>query len=118
MRRRYRLRRTEDFQLARQAGKSWPNQFFVLVTCPNQLAHSRFGFVVSRHLGNSVQRNLIKRRLREAVRRRQEAIETGWDLVLIARHPIRDATYQEIERALADALRRCRLINSVPERNR
>ena len=69
----------------------------VLAFLRNNLDHSRFGFVVSKRLGGAVQRNKIKRRMREATRLRIPCISAGYDYVFIARRPISAATYQEIE---------------------
>lgn len=73
------------------------------------MPYSRFGFAAGKHLGSAVVRNRAKRRMREVVRLRQACIAPGWDVLLIARKPIADATYQEIERAIAQLLRQAKL---------
>ena len=77
---------------------------------PNGLPESRFGFSVSRRIGKAVVRNKIKRRLREATRLRMAQIRPGWDIVFIARKPIGQASYQEIDAACARLLRRASLL--------
>lgn len=44
-------------------------------------------------------RNRVRRRLREVVRQRLPRVAPGWDVVLIARTPIAQATYHDIEQA-------------------
>lgn len=61
-------------------------------------------------------RNRIKRRLREAIRLRMDTIKPGWDLVFIARHPIRSADYHEIDAACARLLRRAQLFREEADR--
>ena len=80
---------------------------------PNNLPYSRFGFSVSNRIGNAVVRNRIKRRLRECMRLRQDAILPGWDLVLVARQPIRDANYHEMDAACARLVRRAQLLRTI-----
>jgi ribonuclease P protein component len=82
----------------------------VLCALPNELPHSRFGFSVSRRIGSAVQRNRVKRRLREVIRLMQPHIQPGWDMVFIARSPITQADYHEIEAACARLLQRAQLL--------
>jgi ribonuclease P protein component len=60
----------------------------------------------SRSLGGAVQRNRVRRRLRELVRERYGEMETGWDLLLIARPDAARATYAELREALGSLLKR------------
>ena len=66
-------------------------------------AESRIGLSTPRTLGNAVQRNRVRRRLRELVRARLERIGPGWDLLLIARPAAGEASYAELGAAI-DAL--------------
>jgi ribonuclease P protein component len=111
MRRKYRLRRNSDFQQVRQNGKFYASPLMVLAFLRNELDHSRFGFVVSKRLGNAVKRNKIKRRMREVARLRLSQIEPGFDLVIIARQPIRKASFQEIEKTLLYLLKKSKLLS-------
>jgi ribonuclease P protein component len=106
MKRRYRLRKNADFQRVRLSGRSEANRHLVLVALPNKLEHSRFGFAVSKRIGNAVKRSKIKRQLREVVRLKQNLIEAGWDILLIARVPIRTAAYQEMDRSVIHLLQK------------
>jgi len=110
MKRRYRLRKNSDFQRVRRLGQSTSNRLLVLIVLPNKLDHSRFGFAVSKRIGKAVKRNKIKRQMREATRLRREQIQTGWDLVFIARVPIISATYQEIDQAIKSLLKQSDLL--------
>jgi ribonuclease P protein component len=115
VKRRYRVRDSKRFQEVRRHGKSYPNELLVLCVLPNGLPYSRFGFSVSSRIGNAVVRNRIKRQLREAMRLRQDAIQPGWDLVFIARNPIRDANYHEMDAACARLVRRAHLLCAMEE---
>lgn len=65
----------------------------------------RFGFTVTKKVGNAVERNRIRRRLREAVRRAGTAAAVpGMDLVILARRAAIDlpftALVEDIRRAM------------------
>ena len=79
----------------------------VLNARPNCTQTSRFGFTVSKRLGNAVTRNRIRRRLKSAVA--STDVECGWDLVLIARQRARNADYYALRRSLGRLLRRANL---------
>jgi ribonuclease P protein component len=110
MEKKYRLRDNEQFQRVRKEGRSWSHPLLVLCVFPNGLDHSRFGFSVSKRVGKAVVRNRVKRLVREATRVRQEVITPGQDLVFIARNPIREANFQEVDRAVEELLRQANLL--------
>ncbi len=110
MKRKFRLRDNAQFQAVRREGRSWAHPLIVLCARPNDLAYSRFGFSVSKRIGGAVIRNRAKRLMREATRLRREAIADGWDMVFIARRPIRAADYHQVDRAIEQLLRRARLL--------
>ena len=108
MRTEQRLRKSRDFALVRREGRSWPGRLLVLAARPNRTAVTRFGFSVSKRVGNAVVRNRVKRRLREAAR--LSDVRPGWDVVIIARNHAGSAGYRELERSVRGLFRRARLL--------
>ena len=68
---------------------------------------ARLGLTVPRAVGPAVQRNRIKRRLREAFRLHRAEIAPQWDIVLNPRRPVLAAPFPEIERALRKVIDQC-----------
>ena len=67
-------------------GRSVSSRFLVLYWLPqDEPAEPRIGFAVPRAAGGAVERNRIKRRLREAWNERLERVPAGHDYVLIVR---------------------------------
>ena len=97
----------------RRFGKSYAHPFIVLVVLPNDMNQSRFGISAGRSIGNAVQRNRAKRILRETVRPLIPAIATGWDLVILARKPMANASFDEISTALTNLLSQARLLEKT-----
>lgn len=69
-------------------------------------SETRIGMSTPRTLGGAVQRNRVRRRLRELIRERLGRIGPGWDLLLIARPAAGDASYAELGAAMDALLRR------------
>jgi len=87
-----RLSRSRDFETVYRQGRSVSSRFLVLYWFPQEEAASpRFGFSVPRSVGGAVERNKIKRQLREVWRERLERVPSGNDYVLIVRPGLPEA---------------------------
>jgi ribonuclease P protein component len=92
MKRANRLSRSRDFDAVYRQGRSVSSRFLVLYWFPQEEpAAPRFGFSVPRAVGGAVERNTIKRQLRELWRSRLERVPTGHDYVLIVRPGLPEA---------------------------
>jgi ribonuclease P protein component len=81
-----RLSRSRDFDAVHRRGRSVSSRFLVLYWLPqDEPTEPRVGFAVPRAAGGAVERNRIKRRLREAWRERIHRVPEGHDYVLIVR---------------------------------
>ena len=107
MQSRSRLTGAKRFSQIHKDGSSAANRLLVIRVLANGTDHTRFGFVVSKRIGNAVVRNKVKRRLREAVRSRP--VTPGWDAIFIARKGSEKASYQKLLMAADNLLRRSRL---------
>lgn len=91
-----RLTRSEDFTRVYRAGRSVANKYVVLYyferpeAAPTAAEGPRVGFSVSKRLGGAVERNSVKRVLREAYRACGDRLSGDLDLVFVARTPLID----------------------------
>ena len=108
MRNEQRLRRRRDFTRAYRKSRANGNQLLVLRVLPGDNQATRFGFVVGKVVGNAVVRNRVKRRLR-AIAGSLDAVQ-GLDVVVGARKPAADATYQSLHHAFIALMERSRAI--------
>jgi len=117
-----RLRRRGDFRAAASGERSASRAFVLQARCRGDQGAVRVGFTVTRQVGGAVERNRIRRRLREVVRFSAAggAMQPGHDYVLIGRRAALAAPFTEMTQALYSALiqihTRLRGQNTGPER--
>jgi|SRR5579862_9277240 len=110
-----RLKRRVDFRAAAGAMRAPAAAFLVQARCRADGAALRVGFTVSRQVGNAVERNRVRRRLREMVRlAAAETLQAGHDYVLIGRRAALNRPFDQMLRDFAIAVRR--IHTSAPER--
>jgi ribonuclease P protein component len=91
-----RLSRSAEFERVYRQGRSHANRFLVLYTFPRASeGEPRLGLSVSRKVGGAVDRNRVKRLLREAFGARTAQLAPGHDLVVVARPDARELAERE-----------------------
>jgi ribonuclease P protein component len=93
---RARLSRSAEFERVYRHGRSTANRHLVLYSFPNESSReARLGLSVSRKVGGAVQRNRLKRLLREAFTHVEGDLRPGQDLVVVARPPAGELAERE-----------------------
>ncbi|HEB55370.1 MAG TPA: ribonuclease P protein component [Gammaproteobacteria bacterium] len=98
--RQYRLLTAKDFNNVFQQPVKQGDRCLTLLACVNSKSHARLGMAVpKRQLKRAVDRNRIKRLIRESFRKHQAQLQ-GLDVVVLVRHGIVKLDNETVFRAL------------------
>jgi ribonuclease P protein component len=106
-RRRRRLSRSGEFERVYREGRSHASRYLVVYAFPREGDENgpRLGVSVGRKLGGAVERNRVKRLLREAFWASADELRDGLDFVIVARPAAGELAEREGERGVEGALR-------------
>ncbi|MCI1945847.1 ribonuclease P protein component [Clostridium luticellarii] len=107
----YRIKKNAEFRIVYKRGRSFSNNLLVLYTYRNKKGVNRLGISISKRVGKSVERNRIKRLIKEICRLNIENIKTGYDLVFIARNLSNGKSYAEIDNSIKNLIKKAGLYN-------
>lgn len=95
-----------EFQHCYRNGERRHGAFVTLFWAPNSLGYARIGITATRKVGSAVERNLLKRRVREIYRRWSGRAELpALDLVVHLKPSAGTASFAELERDLRNLWR-------------
>lgn len=80
----------------------------LLFVLPNGTPSTRLGIIASKKVGNAVERNRAKRKIREVFRRNKQCFRPGTDVVVVSGKPMVDAPLATVEQTLLTHLKDAR----------
>lgn len=112
----YRLRKNFEFKTVYRRGKSVANELLVMYTFKNKRnkdkemnPYNKLGVSISKKVGNSVVRSRSKRLISESFRLNYDCILKGYDFIFIARNPIVDKNYFDVEKSMLNLVKKAGL---------
>jgi len=91
-----RIRKKKDFSYLYKKGRLTRGKYFNLIYLPNSLSYSRMAVVTSKKIGNAVQRNRVRRRVRELFRRNKELLILPVDMIVITKKGVQEASWEDM----------------------
>ena len=102
----YSLKRHKEFRYTYRVGHSLSSPLLTLVYARSRNETVRIGFSVSKRIGNSVQRNRAKRRMRAGITPMIPHLKGGCNLVFIAKPEVLEAPFSELQSQTETLLKR------------
>lgn len=113
VRKEQRLKKNKEFQHVFQGGKSMANrQFVVYALEKKEQTEFRIGLSVSKKIGNAVTRNRVKRLVRQAFLEMKEQLPGSVDIVVVARKPTAEMTFEEVQKSLQHVIRKLPMLSN------
>ena len=106
------LNKNHEFRRLYNKGKSAASQCVVVYCGRNRNPGNKLGITVSTKIGGAVQRNRIRRRLKEIYRLNESKLMTGYNIVIVARVRSRYVGYHELEASVLSLLKKLNIMMS------
>ncbi|MDX8045466.1 ribonuclease P protein component [Gracilibacillus sp. S3-1-1] len=111
MKKAWRIKKNSDFQKVFKKGASFANrQLVIYYLHKDQQEHYRVGLSVSKKIGNAVVRNQIKRYIRQAFLELDVMIKQEYDIIIIARQPVKSMDFHQIKKSVNHLLYKTKLL--------
>ena len=102
--RRRRLRKRAEYLRIQRSHRGRKSPHFVVIFASGPGPEGRLGVTASRKVGSAVQRNRVKRRVREFFRLYRHRLQPAHDLLIIARAGAENLSSKDVESELAPIL--------------
>jgi ribonuclease P protein component len=102
-----RLRKHAQYCRVQSKGRRIGGKFLLVIFAPSSFLDVRFGLTVSKHVGNAVTRNRVKRRLRDILRHQKSTLSrSSLDVVWIAKAEAASASYHALKQEVISLMQR------------
>lgn len=100
------LKKNFEFKKVFTKGKWVKGKYVVIYFLKNNSELNNLGIAVSRKTGNSVERNRIKRLVRECYRLNENNISLGNNIIILWKSNKKDITFKELEKDIIETFNR------------
>jgi len=97
-----RILKSSEFKELSKFGKKLQNRQFIVIYSHSRVKRTRLGITASKKVGKAIERNRIKRHIREFFRLNRHNISGFWDINIIARKEVAGLTSGRIHSSLKE----------------
>ena len=105
------LKKNYEFRRLYNKGKSAASQYIVVYCRRNGRLYNQLGITVSKKTGGAVQRNRVRRLLKEIYRINEPKLNIGYDIVIVARVKSQLVQYKELNSSALYLFRKLGIIS-------
>ncbi|HHW31334.1 MAG TPA: ribonuclease P protein component [Clostridiaceae bacterium] len=105
------LKKNYEFQRVYKKGRFYVGKYMILYILPNNSEKNRLGISISRKYGKSVKRNRLKRLIKESYRQYEEFIESGYDIVVTARHNLDIPDFSAVKKEMKHLVKKLKIFD-------
>ena len=105
------LKKNFEFSRVYQRGKYYVGRKMTMYSHKNRCEETRFGISASKKVGKAVQRNRIRRLIKENICQYQDSISPGYDIVIVVRKNDDLPTFNEIKKEMKFLLKKLKVLD-------
>lgn len=108
------LKKNYEFKHVLTKGKYYSGSILKMYLAKNSMQYNLLGLAISTKSGNAVQRNRVKRLLRENYKKLEEQLENGYSIVFLLKKDItiKKINYWDINKDMQEILKKSRIYSS------
>ena len=94
------VKKSDEFNriIKKRQGKA--SKYFIINKEKNKEEKTKFGITFTKHIGNAVTRNKLKRRIKDIIDKNETIYEKSITYIIIAKKTTLELTYKELEKEL------------------
>lgn len=104
-----RIRKNSDFRVVYSKGKSYSDYYLVLFIKKRPDNGKKFGITTAKKMKKAVERNKIRRRLREIIKKHFDFVQPGYDVIIMCRLNGKDADFSQLEESYVRLLKKSKV---------
>lgn len=107
-----RLKKRYQFNYVYKSGEHLSSEHLVLYFCSSKTKNIKVGFAVTKKVGHAVVRNKIRRRLREIVKKQLPVLEQHYNIIVVAKDNITDASFEKLSSEFNKLICKAKLVKN------